>query len=166
MLHYLQWLQEGEKMTEKIPEIIHLKTASGESMQAAVALLNESEVYFTKIENDTIGSDALKKTPLLWAEDELERDGVILAFIGNVPVGCVRLANWNTTSPVVLLCNLYVIPSFRRMGVGSALVSDAIINVKRIGRHLELGVMSENVPALKFWKKYRMKKIYSWYWMF
>ena len=147
-------------------EIIHLKTASGETMQAAIALLNESEAYFTKIENDTRGADAPKKSPEIWAANELERDAVILAFINDAPVGCVRLANWNTTSPVVSLCNLYVIPSARRMGVGSALVSDAMANVRRLGRHLDLGLMSENVPGLKFWKKYRMKKIYSWYWMF
>ncbi len=145
---------------------IRVKQAMGETMPAAVTLLNESEAYYTKIENNTRGESAPQITPGTWTEKELELDAVALAYIGDELVGCLRLVKWNTDCPVVGLNNLYVVPSARRKGVGSALVGFAISNARRMDRHLELGILAENALALKFWKNYRMKKVYSWYWMF
>jgi len=77
----------------------------------------------------------------------------------NVPCGCVALER--AQPDVFYLERLSVLPQFRRMGFGKALVNHVINEAKELGAHrVEIGIISDQTELKEWYKKFgfSMKK--------
>lgn len=119
---------------------------------ALIALLDKSDEYFTKIENESRGPHAPQKMPYKF-KPEIFNDSLVLykKDRNGMPFACIMLTHWNWDTPVVVLDNLWVEPEYRRKGHARHLVETAMEMIHKDGRHAEIGILTGNVGASAFW---------------
>lgn len=77
----------------------------------------------------------------------------ILAKLKNKPVGWMKLFE-DQLARKFYISSLYVLPGKQGMGIGKKLLDRAVkIAIKKKYNRMWLGVMSKNIPALKWYKK-------------
>jgi GNAT superfamily N-acetyltransferase len=91
---------------------------------------------------------------------------VLLAYAGNAPVGfAVFFQNFSTFlgKPGLYLEDLFVLPEWRRKGVGKQLLSSvAALAVARGCGRFEWAVLDWNEPALRFYKSLGTRVMDDW----
>lgn len=80
------------------------------------------------------------------------------AMLGDEPAGLLQLdLNRGADQRVGYIPFLYLLPEFRRMGLGVQLIGQAVSFYRRLGRtHLQLAVSPENPGAVRFYQRYGM----------
>lgn len=89
----------------------------------------------------------LREDYLVWlARDETGPVGFISAAVLDSPLAALDYR-------VGTIANLYVLPEYRRRGVGNRLVDTALAALKAEGaRHVELSYMFRNANGARFWQ--------------
>jgi len=100
----------------------------------------------------------------VWTSHILEsieeaRNEVLIARKDLEPVGFINWAypanqRYQTSMRFVVIHDLYVKPSYRRMGIGTRLLEEALDTIRKRGlRNVRISVLSENVKAVRFYEK-------------
>lgn len=104
---------------------------------------NSLEAYRSAVLED-LGPDSGRE--LLWIEADGERAGFIVTR---------TLPDWPDDSTTVAeIAEFYVVPAFRRRGVGAAAVEAILADHRARGTRLvEAAILEGNAPAKDFWRR-------------
>jgi ribosomal protein S18 acetylase RimI-like enzyme len=129
---------------------------------------------FMKYNTEFNGSFSInKKAPEIFAQEMLEKlkeydsrlsvaesDGELIGFCYSY---ISRKPKYFEMDKFGFIGDLYVLPEYRRNGVGKALVTDAIdFFLKRKIRQVELLVAMKNKNTIKFWESLGFNHLLTW----
>lgn len=141
---------------------LKIRLATIDDVPTIFKLIQDLAAY-EKLAHEVTGSEELLKEHLFGKKVYIE---VILAEIGDQAVGlALFFHNYSTflTKPGIYLEDLFVVPEYRRRGVGKALIAYlANLVVERDCGRLEWSVLEWNVDAIAFYEKIGATVLPDW----
>jgi GNAT superfamily N-acetyltransferase len=150
-------------MSDSLPNNpLKIRLATIDDVPTIFKLIQDLATY-EKLAHEVTGSEELLKEHLFGKKVYIE---VILAEIGDQAAGlALFFPNYSTflTKPGIYLEDLFVVPEYRRRGVGKALISYlAKLVVERDYGRLEWSVLEWNVNAIAFYEKIGATVLPDW----
>jgi GNAT superfamily N-acetyltransferase len=141
---------------------LKIRLATIDDVPTIFKLIQDLAAY-EKLAHEVTGSEELLKEHLFGKKVYIE---VILAEIGDQAAGlALFFHNYSTflTKPGIYLEDLFVVPEYRRQGVGKALISSlAKLAVERDCGRLDWSVLDWNVNAIAFYEKIGATVLPDW----
>ncbi len=141
---------------------LKIRLATIDDVPTIFKLIQDLAAY-EKLAHEVTGSEELLKEHLFGTKVYIE---VILAEIGDQAAGlALFFHNYSTflTKPGIYLEDLFVVPEYRRRGVGKALIAYlAKLVVERDCGRLEWSVLEWNVNAIAFYEKIGATVLPDW----
>lgn len=132
---------------------INLRAATPQDVPTIFALIHALAEY-EKLTHEVVGSPAALAQHLFGARPYAE---VVLAEIAEQAVGfALFFHNYSTflTQPGIYLEDLFVLPDYRRQGIGQLILSHlAHLAVERGCGRLDWNVLDWNAPAIAFYQR-------------
>jgi GNAT superfamily N-acetyltransferase len=142
--------------------VVQLRSATVEDIETIFNLILALAKY-EKLSHQVVGSPEQLKEHLFGDRPYAE---VILADINSKAVGfALFFYNYSTflTQPGIYLEDLFVLPEYRRQGIGRALITSvAQLAVNRHCGRLEWSVLDWNQPAIDFYRSMGATILEEW----
>jgi GNAT superfamily N-acetyltransferase len=141
---------------------INLRAATPDDVPTIFALIHALAEY-EKLTHEVVGNSAALEQHLFGAHPYAE---VVLAESGGQAVGfALFFHNYSTflTQPGIYLEDLFVLPDYRRQGIGQTILSYlAQLAVERGCGRLDWSVLDWNEPAIAFYQRMGAKVLPDW----
>jgi GNAT superfamily N-acetyltransferase len=148
-------------MADKAPDV-RIAPGTRADVPVILDLIRQLAVY-EKLAHEVTATEQVLHDSLFGAKPAAE---VLLAYAGNVPIGfAVFFQSFSTFlgKPGLYLEDLYVVPEWRRQGVGKRLLASvAALAVARGCGRFEWAVLDWNEPALRFYKSLGTRVMDDW----
>lgn len=141
---------------------VHIRAATPTDVPVILQLIRQLAEY-EKLAHEVTATEQALCDSLFGPKPAAE---VLLAYAGDVPIGfAVFFQNFSTFlgKPGLYLEDLFVLPEWRRKGVGKQLLSKvAALAVERGCGRFEWAVLDWNEPALRFYKSLGTRVMDDW----
>lgn len=141
---------------------VHIRAATPTDVPVILQLIRQLAEY-EKLAHEVTATEQALCDSLFGPKPAAE---VLLAYAGHVPIGfAVFFQNFSTFlgKPGLYLEDLFVLPEWRRKGVGKQLLSKvAALAVERGCGRFEWAVLDWNEPALRFYKSLGTRVMDDW----
>lgn len=141
---------------------VHIRAATPTDVPVILQLIRQLAEY-EKLAHEVTATEQALCDSLFGPKPAAE---VLLAYAGDVPIGfAVFFQNFSTFlgKPGLYLEDLFVLPEWRRKGVGKQLLSKvAALAVERGCGRFEWAVLDWNEPALRFYESLGTRVMEDW----
>jgi GNAT superfamily N-acetyltransferase len=148
-------------MTDKAPDV-HIAPGTPADVPVILDLIRQLAVY-EKLAHEVTATEQVLRDSLFGPKPVAE---VLLAYADKLPIGfAVFFQNFSTFlgKPGIYLEDLFVLPEWRRKGVGKRLLASvAAFAVARGCGRFEWAVLDWNEPALRFYKSLGTRVMDDW----
>jgi GNAT superfamily N-acetyltransferase len=148
-------------MADKAPDI-RIRTGMPADVPVILHLIRQLAEY-EKLAHEVTATEQSLRDSLFGPKPAAD---VLLAFAGNLPIGfAVFFQNFSTFlgKPGLYLEDLFVLPEWRRKGVGKQLLSQVAARAVAGGcGRFEWAVLDWNEPALRFYKSLGTRVMDDW----
>jgi GNAT superfamily N-acetyltransferase len=143
-------------------EEFHIELATERDVPVILRLIKGLADY-EKLAHEVVATEAGLRASLFGSRRVAE---VLIGYAGSEPIGfAVFFHNYSTFlgRPGIYLEDLFVLPEWRRRGLGTRLLRRiAQIAVERGCGRLEWSVLDWNEPAINFYKKLGARAMHEW----